>query len=245
MCLNDCRRFGLHLRFRKSFGMSMHSVMQRRISACTLAAVGLLHLAILLAGLKQPPSPASFSNQRYAQLIFIAAPPPPPPPPMPASITTKQVAVSRSKLLPDKSPPAAMSQLPPEPIAEAPDPFATKPSFDIGSLVKSAARAERDTRPAGDKPVYARSCESMEAVLDRAFTKARLAVPPKWYVAARIERISAPNDPKEVYQITTAFGVYCMYSRQVPGHPWRRRQSRPSSAVPQHLQLSHARLRSV
>ncbi|TWI64530.1 hypothetical protein IP91_03304 [Pseudoduganella lurida] len=51
----------------------------------------------------------------------------------------------------------------------------------------------------------------MKEVLDRAFTKARLAVPPKWCEAARIERISAPNDPKEVYQITTAFGIYCMY----------------------------------
>ncbi len=46
--------------------------------------------------------------------------------------------------------------------------------------------------------------------MTKAFNEAKLAVPLKWYEAARIELLSAPNDPKKIYQVKTAFGTYCL-----------------------------------
>jgi len=45
----------------------------------------------------------------------------------------------------------------------------------------------------------------------QAFAAAHAAVKPKWYEAAQVELISAPNDPKKIYRVTTAAGEYCVY----------------------------------
>jgi hypothetical protein len=110
--------------------------------------------------------------------------------------------------------PAKIQSLPPvetPPAAAAGDPFNESARVDIASLVKQAGKADRETRSAREMEKYGPARDSMEAVMTRAFHAAKLAVPLKWYEAARIELFSAPNDPKPIYQVTTAFGVYCLY----------------------------------
>ena len=47
--------------------------------------------------------------------------------------------------------------------------------------------------------------------LIRGLVAAHTAVDPKWYERARTELISAPNDPRRIYRVTTAVGEYCLY----------------------------------
>jgi hypothetical protein len=49
------------------------------------------------------------------------------------------------------------------------------------------------------------------ARLAKGFAAAHAAAKPKWFEAARIELISAPNDPKRIYRVITAIGEYCLY----------------------------------
>lgn len=93
----------------------------------------------------------------------------------------------------------------------AEDPFNPAPRLDIGNLVKQASKADRDTRPAGENRISGPARDSIEAVMTRAFTAAKLAVPLKWYEAARIEMLTPPDARKPIYQVKTAFGTYCLY----------------------------------
>ncbi|GGY66039.1 hypothetical protein GCM10007387_55350 [Pseudoduganella albidiflava] len=47
--------------------------------------------------------------------------------------------------------------------------------------------------------------------MTRAFNEAKLAVPLKWYEAARISEVTPPGARKPIYQVKTAFGTYCLY----------------------------------
>jgi hypothetical protein len=53
--------------------------------------------------------------------------------------------------------------------------------------------------------------DSFQRKLERGMAAARDGVKPKWYEGARMELFSAPNDPRKIYKITTAFGEYCVF----------------------------------
>lgn len=53
--------------------------------------------------------------------------------------------------------------------------------------------------------------DSFQRRLERGMQAARDGVKPKWYEGARMELFSAPNDPRKIYKITTAFGEYCVF----------------------------------
>ncbi|QGZ39307.1 hypothetical protein IP92_02446 [Pseudoduganella flava] len=188
--------------------------------AIGVIAALLIH-AILLAALLRQTVVLPLVAPRVGELVFIQ-PPAPKIKPVPAERPT---AVSAGKTAVRPAPPASPALPQPrvaEPVIAAPaeDPFNTPQKFDVGALVKQAGQADKAARPAGENQQYGPVTGSMQAILNRAFTEAKLAVPPKWYEAARIELFSAPNDPKKIYQITTAFGTYCLFypdPRQIDG----------------------------
>jgi hypothetical protein len=86
-----------------------------------------------------------------------------------------------------------------------------QPATDaLERALKAAGAIDRQLRaehPQGftappDSP-HARFIKGLEA--------AHAAVGPKWFEAARTELVSAPNDPKKIYKVTTAAGSYCLY----------------------------------
>ncbi|GGB92066.1 hypothetical protein GCM10011572_12600 [Pseudoduganella buxea] len=130
--------------------------------------------------------------------------------------------LSKPKALAKNKPPAsephiaAEKSTPAEPILETSDPFADDglagtEKIDPAELIRLAGKLDRDNRVPGENLLHTPEGKSLRQKIDDAFTNARLAVPPKWYEAARIELWSAPNDPAKIYQVKTAFGTFCLY----------------------------------
>jgi hypothetical protein len=151
---------------------------------------------------------------RYSQLVFIS-------PPL-ARPVVKRAELPRLPALTHRpgKPAVKLAPLPDEPvssliqtpaIAERQGRFGEPARMNIDSLIKQAGKADRETRSTGEMQAIGPASDSMETVMTRAFTAAKLAVPLKWYEAARIELFSAPNDTRRIYQVNTAFGTYCLY----------------------------------
>ena len=96
---------------------------------------------------------------------------------------------------------------------------ATPPAGVVPQALKAAGaidrqlRAERGDGSRGrqDSQESAAPSDNRYARLNKGFAAAHAAVGPKWFEAARTELISAPNDPKRIYRVTTATGEYCLY----------------------------------
>lgn len=98
-------------------------------------------------------------------------------------------------------------------------------TFDAKATKASAGSLPRDLvqqalKGVGDIDRQLRSEHGQEIVitpnmlltrLAKGLAEAHASVKPKWFEAARTELISAPNDPKRVYRVTTAMGSYCLY----------------------------------
>ncbi len=197
-----------------------------RRSVTGFAAVFAVHALVAVALLRERifiPVPVAV---RYAEPIFIA-PPRPIKKPLIVAEPLQKVLPARIPIIPFS--PAAVAEAPISPPAEPAAPLdVPEPALDMESLVKQAGRIDRETRPAGENRYYRPSADSMERILSKAFTEARLAVPPKWYEAARIELFSAPNDPAPIYQIQTAFGTFCIFYPDKYKDDGRSRQPRVS-----------------
>jgi hypothetical protein len=173
-----------------------------------------LHALILYFLLAGHPDANRMAAVRYSQLVFIS-------PPLPRPVV-KQAELARLPALTHRpvKPAVKLAPLPDEPvsspiqtpaIAERQDPFGEPARMNIENLIKQAGKADRETRATGEMQAIGPASDSMENVMTRAFTAAKLAVPLKWYEAARIELFSAPNDTRRIYQVKTAFGTYCLY----------------------------------
>ncbi len=77
-------------------------------------------------------------------------------------------------------------------------------------MLKAVGAIDRELR-AGERKFVTAPPDTAQARFERGFAEARAAVKPKWFEAAQIELFSAPNDPKRIYRIVTAFGEYCLY----------------------------------
>jgi hypothetical protein len=189
-------------------------VVKRRVhSPAGLAAVVGLHACFLYLLSIEQKGTEKTSATRYSQLLFIL-----PALPKPAVKTPEPSRMTAIKRMPEKTvtEAAPVEAISPPPAETAPadtsaDPFIEDTRINIDSLVKLAGKADREARPANETQAYGPAPGSMEAVMTRAFTEARLAVPLKWYEAARISEFSAPGARKPIYQIKTAFGTYCLY----------------------------------
>lgn len=182
------------------------------IAVLVLHCLGLVLLLRDHADTEHSPAP------RYSRLLFIV----PPSRPVVAEERRQPVIQAETRRMARSIPAKIILPAVPD-IAAAPENMdapapventeapAPPTRLNIEDLVKQAGKADRETRPANESQAYGPAPDSIEAVMTKAFTAAKLAVPLKWYEAARIELFSAPNDPKKIYQVKTAFGTYCLF----------------------------------
>ncbi len=191
-------------------------------SPAGLALVLVLHAVLFYFLLLDRPVMEKLRAVRYSRPVFIITRPPrqsveSPAQPRRFPVKTRpERRIAARSPIPVDAPSSANATAPP---ATQADPFEAPARIDIGSLVRQAGKADRETRSDKEMRGYGPAADSMEAVMTRAFTAAKLAVPLKWYEAARIELFSAPNDRKRIYQITTAFGTYCLFYRDYINEP--------------------------
>lgn len=101
--------------------------------------------------------------------------------------------------------------------------------IDTAALVSMAGKFDKELRKPGENLLSGAEGKSLRAKMDEAFRAAHLAVPLKWYEAARVELWSAENDPAKIYQVTTAFGTYCLFYADRLKNPDASSQPRISS----------------
>ena len=189
-------------------------VVRRRIySLAGFAAVLGLHAFILYFLLIERSGTEKAGAAHYSQLLLMILPPPKPAVKMPEPPRIAAARPVREKTVAAATPVEVQPPSPAETPAAIPpaDPFDESPRVDIASLVKQAGRADRETRPSNEVQRYGPVPGSMQAVMTRAFTEAKLAVPLKWYEAARISEVTPPGARKPIFQVKTAFGTYCLY----------------------------------
>jgi hypothetical protein len=119
--------------------------------------------------------------------------------------------------MPEPSPPTAA---PVEQTAPAPavDPLeerasradSTPPADVVQKALKAVGEIDRQLRSEHRQQFFAPP-DTPHTRLAKGFAAAHAAVKPKWFEAARTELISAPNDPKRIYRVTTGMGEYCLY----------------------------------
>jgi len=185
----------------------------RSYSLAGFAAVLVLHAVLLHLLLQEHAGPEKAAAPRYSQLFIIV-----PPPPKSEASKTEPPRGTAVNIRPDKTVVVAehiQAESPQPPLLPPPavpaDPFAENTPINIDSLVRQAGKADRETRTDREMQAYGPSRDSLEVVMTKAFTEAKLAVPLKWYEAARIEEFSPPGARKPIYQVKTAFGTYCLY----------------------------------
>lgn len=185
----------------------------------SVLVVLLAHLALLWLLSRPVPMPEVKDRREWVQLLL----------PIPARqqpvIETKPIRAAKPDAPAAKAPSLAIAAEPALPTPAAPsvaelsapteDPAprlaaSTIPAEVLREAIKAAVAAERQPRA---EPVrtLAPAPDSMQARLAKGLAAARAAVKPKLFEAPRTELISAPNDPKRIYRVTTGMGEYCLY----------------------------------
>lgn len=175
-----------------------------------------LHLAVLFLLLQERPHGLDLQATRYSDLLIIIPPRQPravdTPPQVRVSIPTRPGLAITPAVKTSPEPAIAMPEQDEKlAVTENAEPPSAPVRLNIEDLVRQAGKADRETRPVNEIQPYGPTRDSIESIMTKAFTEAKLAVPLKWYEAARIELFSAPNDPKKIYQVKTAFGTYCLF----------------------------------
>lgn len=140
------------------------------------------------------------------------------PPPRDKTVSTRPVPIAVN-IKPKTSAVAAIAAAPP---AADPDPVENKTDstvIDTAALIGMAGKIDREVRPPGENLLSGAEGKSLRQKMDDAFAAAHLAVPLKWYEAARVELFSAENDPRKIYQVKTAFGTYCLFYADLVKNP--------------------------
>jgi hypothetical protein len=87
----------------------------------------------------------------------------------------------------------------------------SQPATDMmARALKSAGAIDRQLR-AEHPQEFTAAPDTPQSRFIKGLEAAHAAVGPKWFEAARTELVSAPNDPKKIYKVTTAAGSYCLY----------------------------------
>lgn len=236
------------------FAAQAEMVGRKRRVATGAAVVLALHLALLWLATRPAPAPLTIDHRVWIQLLPLA----------PATTASKRLpaktatAPARPSSRTAGAPPSAVTPAAPpagkqadaaataavpaeqtpyvDPLALAPDQPAPPPDM-LQLALKAAGAIDRELR-AGERQLITAPLDTRQARLARGFAEARAAVKPKWYEAAQIELFSAPNDPKRIYRITTAFGEYCLY------YPDKASSAVNSSAAAGHASFGQPRMAS-
>lgn len=202
-----------------------------------MVLVALLHLGLFWLATRPAPHVVTSDHRVWVQLLLPALPltssltssltapktfpvpvrpalPAAQPPASTAPAAATATATAANKPAPSVEPKQAAPSAPPaDPLA---DPLASKEAASParGDILQQALKAvgaiDRQLRLEHPQQFTAPP-DSPRARLIKGLAAAHAAVGPKWYEAARAELISAPNDPKRVYRITSALGEYCLY----------------------------------
>lgn len=191
-----------------------HLVFQPRRQGPAIAAVAVLHLALLWAVTRPGQQNVEHDGRVWIQLLqarqrtSVPAPPPiktTPAPARPSNSGDKSAAMPLPAPMP--APAAAYDSLPVEAAPVAPEPDA----IPLAQRARQAAGAIDRQLRAEHPQEFVAPPDTAQTRLAKGFAEARAAVRPKWNEAARIELWSAPNDPRRIYSVTTASGEYCIY----------------------------------
>ncbi|MBV7536553.1 hypothetical protein KW842_12325 [Duganella sp. sic0402] len=187
-----------------------------------MAVVVALHLALLWLALRPVQRPAVRDNRVWLQLPLHPMPfplpqvdswftperkpalPKAPRQPRPPAIIA---APEPAPMVTADSPEVAALLAPPAPV---PSPSSSPPADVVRQALQDVAAIDRQLRAEHPQPMNAEP-GALSARLAKGMAAAHAAVKPKWFEQARIELISAPNDPKRIYRVTTALGEYCLY----------------------------------
>lgn len=184
-----------------------------------LALVIIPHLLLAAALLSQTAFREKADGGERIEIVFITPAVVPKQKPTVKPITEPELPASPTKAIIQKQPRVVKDTVRARPsptveVAEAPPPAENKTEptvIDTAALIGMAGKIDREVRPPGENLLSAPEGKSLRKKLDDAFAAAHLAVPLKWYEAARVELFSAPNDPAKIYQVKTAIGTYCLF----------------------------------
>lgn len=199
--------------------------MRSRPAVSGAALVVALHLVLLWLALRPTHQAVTHDHRVWLQLwqpsakllpvqpvqpVLPAQPQRTPPPALP-SPQVARAAPSVPDTAPVEQVPAAPVDTPEVQALLAPAaPAETVPADVVRQALKDVAAIDRQLRQ--EHPQLLRpSPGAPNARLARGIAAAHAAVKPKWFEQARTELISAPNDPKRIYRVTTAMGEYCLY----------------------------------
>ena len=190
-------------------------VFQQRRPGWAIAAVALLHLALIWAVTRPLSRQVEHDGRVWLQLmpplpqtrglIAPAKPKPEPAPPLPVFRAAPAITPSAPTTVPAPTPP---DDAPPaEPAPETPKAGALTLAEQARQAAGAVDRQLRSEHP----QEFTAPPDTPQTRLAKGFAEAHAAVKPKWFEASRIELWSAPNDPKRIYRVITAAGEYCIY----------------------------------
>ena len=191
-------------------------VFQQRRPGWAIAAVALLHLALIWAVTRPLSRHVEHDGRVWLQLMpplpqtrgFIAPAEPKPepaPPPLPVFRADPAITAPAPKAVPATTP--QTDTLPAEAAPAAPRAGALTLAEQALQAAGAVDRQLRTEHP----QEFTAPPDTPQTRLAKGFEEAHAAVKPKWFEAARIELWSAPNDPKRIYRVITATGEYCIY----------------------------------
>jgi hypothetical protein len=204
--------------------------LQRR-AAVRIALVLLPHLALLWMATRPVPRLVAPDNRVWVQLAHSKPPPmslhknpvtePVRAPQLDAAgrvspRATEPPVASPSSVAPGIQAPQMQTPESPEERALLGDAAITKkaestpPADSMQQALKAVGAIDRQLR-AEHRQEFSAPPDTPRARLSRGLEAAHAAVKPKWFQAARTELISAPNDPRRIYRVTTAMGEHCLY----------------------------------
>ncbi len=196
-----------------------HLVFHRGRQGWTIAAVAVLHVALLWAVMRPLQQTQQHDERVWLQLLqprqraAVPATLPIAAAPAPATASESQDQRVASPVATPRPAPAPIPLSTPDNTLRA-EAEAAAPQPDAMPLAQQALQAagaiDRQLR-AEHPQQFVAPPDTPQARLAKGFAEAHAAVKPKWFEAARIELWSAPNDPKRIYRVITATGEYCIY----------------------------------
>jgi hypothetical protein len=183
-------------------------------AAARMTAIVLCHLALLWFATRPVKTPAGQDQRVWVQLVMPQRMQPVGRRNEPSARSVPEAAaraagVAKVMEAPTAAPRESMTDEVVEASGETEEPKAQSPDL-LQQAIKSVGAIDRQLR--AERPQHFKTVpDSSSQRLAKGFAAARAAVKPKWYEAAQTELISAPNDPKRVYRVTTAMGEYCLY----------------------------------
>lgn len=199
--------------------------------AISVVLVGALHLALFWLATRPVTMPEPPDHRVWIQLLQPAPAAPrrqttAPPKAQPARERTQDwsaasTAPRASREVTAPTPARAVDDEPQQAPAPYLDPLAAPSTTAQGApaalppdvlrqALKAAGAIDRELRTERRESLTL-DANSVQAKLDKGFAAAHAAVKPKWYEKAQVELFSAPNDPRRIYQVTTALGTYCLF----------------------------------